>query len=380
MERLLRCPRCGNENPRLFALRNGVPYCRNCVTFTGTEAKKDHPVHPNLRLALAYSLSKEQEEISRKTLATVLSGRPVFLHAVTGAGKTELVYRSMEAVLQTGRPVGFATPRKDVVIDLVPRIREAFPGAEVTAVYGGHTEKLEGDILVLTTHQLYRYPRFFGLLVVDEVDAFPYKGNHLLQSFFRSSLAGPYILLSATPEKEDLEAVLKEGGSVYRLFRRYHGGKLPVPVIQTGTPLGNYLRAAALLFRFRKESKPVFLFAPTIRSGKRLYAFLRLLFPSGAFVSSQEEERRLSIERFKEGTFSYLVTTSILERGVTVKNLQVVVFEADHALYTAPALIQISGRAGRKKDAREGEVFFLAETSSPEMEKAVKEIERCNAG
>ena len=73
-----------------------------------------------------------------------------------------------------------------------------------------------------------------------------------------------------------------------------------------------------------------------------------------------------------------LVTTAVLERGVTVKDLQVIIFGADHPLYTSSALIQISGRVGRKKDAPTGEVVFIARRETNEMVEAVNEIKEAN--
>ena len=73
-----------------------------------------------------------------------------------------------------------------------------------------------------------------------------------------------------------------------------------------------------------------------------------------------------------------LVTTAVLERGVTVKDLQVIVFNADHVLYTSAALIQIAGRAGRKKEYPTGEVIFIASKKTNEMEESIREIERAN--
>ena len=126
------------------------------------------------------------------------------------------------------------------------------------------------------------------------------------------------------------------------------------------------------------ENKPVFIFAPTISIGHRLYSFLSVMLSMGSFVSSEEEGRRLDIEKFKNGDLKYLVTTSILERGVTVKNLQVIVFDADHELYNAAALIQIAGRVGRKIDAKTGDVYFLGQEITDEMKKAKEEIHEYN--
>lgn len=74
-----------------------------------------------------------------------------------------------------------------------------------------------------------------------------------------------------------------------------------------------------------------------------------------------------------------MVTTAVLERGITVKDLQVVVYRADKTIYDAAALIQIAGRAGRKKDAPEGEVTFLARKETEGIRDAILEIRHCNA-
>jgi competence protein ComFA len=68
-----------------------------------------------------------------------------------------------------------------------------------------------------------------------------------------------------------------------------------------------------------------------------------------------------------------------LERGVTIRDLQVIVAKADEKkIYTSSTLIQISGRAGRKADAPDGEVTFLIEKETEEIHDAIKEIQFCN--
>jgi len=50
--------------------------------------------------------------------------------------------------------------------------------------FGDHHDALTGNIIVLTTHQLFRYEDYFDLLIFDEIDAFPYVGDLVLESFF----------------------------------------------------------------------------------------------------------------------------------------------------------------------------------------------------
>lgn len=377
MEKNFVCPRCGNADPRYVGYRNGVPYCRKCISFSGREVQAKKKETSSLSLSLPYSLSKEQEKVSRGVLANLRAGKDSLIYAVTGAGKTELVYASVEYVLKKNGNVGFAVPRRDVVLDLAPRFKSAFKGAKVVSVLGNHTKVLDGDILLLTTHQLYRYPHFFDLLILDEIDAFPYKGNSLLQKFTLDSVRGNFVFMSATPGKDDFDLIRKRKGKVFTLKKRFHRHPLPVPVF-VPSPYFPLLAGMKELKRLLGKGKQVFFFVPTIELGEKISPFLLFFIKGGAFVHSEDPKREEKIEAFKEGKYSYLVTTSILERGVTVKGLQVIVYGADHGLYTKEALIQIAGRAGRKKEEPDGEVIFIARKENEAIREAVGEIQKLN--
>ncbi len=134
----------------------------------------------------------------------------------------------------------------------------------------------------------------------------------------------------------------------------------------------------AKLRDYRKQNKRCFVFVPTIGDSEILFSLVRFLAPGGNYVSSQKVDRAEIIEDFKKGRYRYLITTAVLERGITVKNLQVIVYGADSPIYDAASLIQIAGRAGRKADAPKGDVFFVADKASEAMERAIKEIRYCN--
>ena len=215
-------------------------------------------------------------------------------------------------------------------------------------------------------------------MILDEIDAFPFKGNDMLNHFFFQSVKGNFVLLSATPSKEDIEEIKNHHGEVVSLFERYHHSPLPVPVF---VKKNNYTAIYFVLRKLKeyiKENKPVFIFVPTIDEGEKLFSILSLFVHQGAFVSSKEEDRRLDIERFKQGELDYLVTTSILERGVTVRNLQVMVFAADHEIYSQATLVQIAGRVGRKINATKGDVIFIGKNKTSAITGSIDEIARYN--
>lgn len=84
------------------------------------------------------------------------------------------------------------------------------------------------------------------------------------------------------------------------------------------------------------------------------------------------------IEQFRQGQITILISTTILERGVTFPTIDVFVLLANHRLYTSSSLIQISGRVGRSLERPEGQVLFFHDGISKAMLKAVREIKDMN--
>ena len=373
------CPICGNSDPHYIGMRQGSPYCRKCITFNGEKAS---PVihHPQaVELVLHYSLSEEQLALSRKIVSNYVHGIDTLVYAVCGSGKTEISYGVISYALSLGLQVGFALPRRDVVIELFWRLKEAFPGNKVVAVYGEHTFALEGDIIILTTHQLYRYPHYFDLLVMDEIDAFPFKGNATLIAMYQASVKGHCVMMSATPSKEILAEFHSPYHDVVELRTRFHKHPIPVPSIALRPAPLQVFFVIRKLMSYRKKKKPCFVFTPSIALCEEVFSIVSAIVKNGNYVHSRRLGREKIISDFKSGLTDYLITTSVLERGVTIKDLQVVVYRADESqIYDSSSLIQISGRAGRKIDAPDGEVTYLAEKVSKPMQDSIREISFCN--
>ena len=231
------CPICGNTDLTYVGIRNNHPYCRRCITFRGREASEITLEPKNADFTLTYRLSKEQKALAKQLVSNYKNGINSLVKAVCGSGKTEIVLSLIKTVIKNGKTVGFACPRRDVVIELYYRFKNIFINNKITLLYGGNTNVLEGDLICLTTHQLFRYEKYFDLLIMDEIDAFPYKGNETLKAFFFRALRGNYVLLSATPSDEFVNAFKKKGGDVLELFVRFHRHPLPVPELITGNKI-----------------------------------------------------------------------------------------------------------------------------------------------
>ena len=372
------CPVCGNNDECSIGILNGKPYCRKCISFKGEKAKDILSKPKCAPIFLSYDLSDEQKELSDRLIRNFDNGTNSLVYAVCGSGKTEICLSLIAHCISSGLKVGFAVPRRSVCYELYCRFRNIFRNNKVVSVYGGHHREIEGDIVCLTTHQLFRYPQYFDLLIMDEIDAFPFKGDIVLQNMFEKSIKGNYVLLSATPTDELLKEFSKPGKDLLKLFVRFHHHPLPVPKVVLCNDINIHYILIKILRQFIVENKQVFIFVPTIGESIKLGRFLKLFFHKGTYVNSKRDDNEEIIEEFRENKYQYLVTTAVLERGITVRNLQVIVFRADNSIYDDHSLVQIAGRAGRKKDAPEGEVIFIGKTKTEYMERAISDIIAAN--
>ncbi len=88
-------------------------------------------------------------------------------------------------------------------------------------------------------------------------------------------------------------------------------------------------------------------------------------------MHAEDPKRKEKVLAFRRGQIPILVTTTILERGVTVPNIDVAVLGAEQPIFTESALVQIAGRVGRSAQYPTGDVrFFILENESDDRRQA----------
>ena len=110
----MKCSRCQNEDVQYFFENNGRIYCRKCIAFS-TKTVNLKPVKNEKKIYyhLNYSLNLEQERTSRLLIERYQNHQNTVLKAVTGAGKTEMIYGVIEYALNLGHHVCLTMPRKE---------------------------------------------------------------------------------------------------------------------------------------------------------------------------------------------------------------------------------------------------------------------------
>ncbi|HHV62509.1 MAG TPA: DEAD/DEAH box helicase family protein [Firmicutes bacterium] len=367
-----------------------------------------HLVGPNFD----FELTPAQEAAARVIVDALSSPaqtsparRECLVWAACGSGKTEVSFAAIGRTLARGGRVLFAIPRRDVVVELGPRLRRAFPGVDIAVLHGDAVKRYpRASIIIATTHQVIRFYRSFDLVVLDEFDAFPYRGNRMLQYAVRRAVRedGFIVLMSATPDSATRLRARWGEITVAWIPARHHGKPLPEPELvieefwRAGTIEG---RAAGIIEEcVLRRGVQVFVFVPTIQLAedvaRSLDASLRSRLAglgthhagegcSGLLVGyshSRDPARGEKIRLFKEGKLRALVSTTIMERGITVTFADVVVLFADYeAIFDEAALVQMAGRAGRSGAYPDARVWFVARRETGAMRGALRAIREMNA-
>ncbi|MGX6978309.1 DEAD/DEAH box helicase [Vagococcus elongatus] len=394
------CLRCGNELEESDFLVNYLGfiehYCSYCLVM-GKATVGDTYYHlpqtskiDEVNFYWEGELSPSQQRASQMILEAVEKKKDILVHAVTGAGKTEMIFETVHKSLVNGKFVCVASPRVDVCLELYPRFQAAFDVA-IALLHG----KQRGDyyhsqLVICTTHQLLRFYQAFDLLIVDEVDAFPFRGNPMLEYGVTQALRpqGSMIYLTATPTKQ-LEYQVRTGAmEVSGISVRYHGYPLPVPqtiwLWQWHQKLmkGKLPRPLQIILEQQLEAgRRTLVFLPTINLMERTEKLLTKVFPNHhiSSASSTDEERLSKVKNMREEVYDLFLSTTILERGVTFRDIDVIVIGSNHDVFNTASLIQIAGRVGRKAEFPKGAVFFIHDGWSLAMKQAVSQIKRMNA-
>ncbi|WP_143462926.1 DEAD/DEAH box helicase [Levilactobacillus enshiensis] len=393
-----RCQRCQQWLLPTDCLPNQAWYCRQCLQlgrltshhklYTIPEPNRFAPVAAPILTWLG-KLSPMQGTAATGILDLVRQQRHQLLWAVTGAGKTEIVYPALAWALAQHWRVAWVSPRVDVCLELAPRLQQAFCHVPQALLHGKQTRPYHYRQLTLcTTHQLLRFQSAFDWIIVDEVDAFPLATSPLLQTAIATAQkpTGSHLYLTATPGEQLQRQVRQKKLAVTYLPLRYHGVLLPqieVRLIWRWRERLTKGRLAPRLIRqlqdYRQRGQRFLLFVPHVLDLKPVaQALQRAGVTGGITVHAADGERAAKVQAMRDRTIPFLITTTILERGVTFPDIAVVVLGGDDAVFSTAALVQIAGRVGRHQDFPTGEVTVYCHSQSRRVRLAQRMIAQLN--
>ncbi|MCG1916151.1 DEAD/DEAH box helicase family protein [Staphylococcus epidermidis] len=367
------CIQCGNTSLQYFVTYNStildktITYCRRCIHLGRTDSITDICIVKSFQKAtkanykLPFELSKQQQYASEAIVQAIKNNNDLLLYAVTGAGKTEMMFEGIRIARQMGHNIAIVSPRVDVIIEISHRIKDAFIDERIDVLHQSSRQQYNGHFVIATIHQLLRFKQHFDTVFVDEVDAFPLSMDPQLSNAIQlaSKLNHSHIFMTATPPRHFLKQFPPE--KIIKLPARFHRHPLPIPKFKY-FKLKSTRKQNLLLNLFRNQinqQRFTLVFFNNIEIMNKTYQQYKMDIADLICVHSEDDLRFEKIEDLRRGQHKIVFTTTILERGFTMTHLDVVVVDAGS--FQQEALIQIAGRVGRKQQSPSGLVLFLHE-------------------
>lgn len=337
--------------------------------------------------------------LQEDAIVPVLAGSDALLLAPTAGGKTEAaifpLLSRMASERWRGTSVLYVCPIKALLNNLLPRLegytgwlgrRTALWHGDVTSSQRKQILRQQPDVLLTTSESLESmlvssnvdHRQFFAGLqavVVDEVHAFAGddRGWHLLAVLERLTH-----LLDRPLQRVGLSATVGNPGDLLKWLQGAGAGSRPSHVVAPDLPsqaqavppgevqidhVGSVSNAAKVIAALhRGEKRLVFCDSKQLveELGHSLSGFGVTVFLSHASLSA--DERRRSEEAFAQARDCVIVSTSTLELGIDVGDLDRVI--QINSPFSVASFLQRIGRTGRRPGAVRNCLFLTLDEGS----------------
>jgi competence protein ComFA len=126
-----------------------IYYCPHCLLLGRVDSNKNlysmkekKGVKRPIEFVWKGKLTNEQEKISLNLVKCLKTKEHQLVHAVTGAGKTEMLFLLIKEALFSGKKIAVVSPRVDVCLEIYPRFQSVFPNEEICLLYGRQKEEI----------------------------------------------------------------------------------------------------------------------------------------------------------------------------------------------------------------------------------------------
>ena len=346
----------------------------------GTAFDRDTDWQAQFEAGFPYQETEDQITCIEEVKADMEAPSPMdrLICGDVGFGKTEVALRAAFKAVMGGRQVAVLTPttilaeqhfetflerfeKFPVTIEMLSRFRNRQEQRAVVAAVGA------GSVdVVIGTHRLIQKDVEFknlGLLVVDEEQRFGVKHKERLKEL-KANI--DCLTLTATPIPRTLHMSLTKIRDM-SLIATPPPDRLPIETfIQE---FDEELVADAIRKELARGGQ-VFYLHNRVRSIREIMSFLVRLLPEASmeFAHGQMGEAELEevMHRFVGGEFEVLVTTTIIENGLDIPNVNTIVIDrAD--MFGIAQLYQLRGRVGRSGKPAYAYLFYPKDQALSEL-------------
>ncbi|MBN2051669.1 MAG: transcription-repair coupling factor [Spirochaetales bacterium] len=353
---------------------------------TGYAFPEDTDWQIEFEAAFPYEETEDQlrsiEEVKRDMEAPVPMDR--LICGDVGYGKTEVAMRAVFKAVTGGKQAAVLAPTTILAEQHLENFRNRFTGYPVRVemlsrfVLPREQKTVIRDLengqvdLIIGTHRiLQKDVRFknLGLLIIDEEQRFGVKDKERLKELKTNV---DCLTLSATPIPRTLHMSLLNIRDM-SLITTPPSNRRPIE-----THIGEFdeqvIRNAIL--KEAGRGGQIYYLHNRIETLDRIAVFLKTLVPEVLVETAHGKMSSVEIEdvmhRFIHGAFQVLVSTTIIENGIDIPNVNTIIIDrAD--MYGISQLYQLRGRVGRSDRAARAYLFYPEQRALSEL--AMKRLE-----
>lgn len=340
----------------------------------GKIIKGDEELEKKLQETFPYVETNDQlksiEEINRD----LMSNKPMdrLLVGDAGFGKTEVALRAAFKAITDNYQVLFLAPTTILSQQHYDTFVERLKGFGVNIkLLNRHiTPKERNEIIkqaslgeidiLIGTHSLLSEKikiKKLGLVIIDEEQRFGVLQKERLKEL---ELGVNFLMMSATPIPRTLYMSIS-GLREISTISTPPFGRMPIQ-----TYIGNYSDRIVRIAALREKSRggQILYVHNRVNGLKKIYEYLKNLIPEIKIEYLHGRTNKIEfnkiINRFYNNEIDMLVTTSIIENGVDIPNVNTIIID-DSQKYGISQLYQLKGRVGRSK--RRAFAYFLYKDS-----------------
>lgn len=319
--------------------------------------------------SLPFSLTADQERALTEIREDLDSSAPMnrLLEGDVGSGKTLVAWISALHEISKGAQVAFMAPTELLAKQHAENAASLLQplGIRICYLTGAISQKgrtlllkalASGNVdLAIGTHALFTDDVTFKNLryvIIDEQHRF---GVEQRSSLMRKAKDPNLLSMTATPIPRSLALTFFSNLDL-SLIKTKPSGRLPITTYLVSERKREDM-FKAIEVEFKRGHQAYFVYPRieededgSIKAVERMYEDLKEIYPSyksGMVHSRLKDDEKIDIlNRFKNGEYSYLVSTSVIEVGIDIPNATCIVIEhADR--FGLAALHQLRGRVGR---------------------------------
>ena len=319
---------------------------------------------------LPFSLTEDQKNALTEILDDLKSNSKMnrLLQGDVGSGKTIVAFLAMYYNAICGYQSALMAPTEILAIQHYNNIKELLKDddVEIALLTGSITKKEKNEIykklengqidIIIGTHALIQEEVKYnnlGLVVTDEQHRF---GVNQRANLKNKGIAVDVLYMSATPIPRTYALTIYGDMDISTIKQLPSGRKKVETFVKKDSEIKDVLN---LMYNELKKNHQIYVIAPLIEQTENsdltdvynLRDKMNLAFGSKYNIDivhgkMKSEAKDLIMGEFKQGKINILLSTSVIEVGVDVKNAtMIVIFDADR--FGLSTLHQLRGRVGR---------------------------------